>query len=272
MPELPEVETICRDLNAAILGRRIKGVEVRDRRVIRSATPDILKKTLVGNSFKKITRRGKALIFELARGPYMLVIQPMMTGQLVISAENLEPKTCRIVLDLEDGQRLYYNDQRVFGRWQIIRDTAEVKYLRVLGPEPLADGFTAEVLSERISGSQRPIKPLLLDHAFIAGIGNIYASEILFKARIDPRRPARSLRPEEIRRLWEAVKSVLKQAVRLRGSSVNTYVDGRGRKGRFLEKIRVYQKEGDLCPDCGEIIRKTVQAQRSTFFCSNCQQ
>jgi len=272
MPELPEVETICRDLNAAILGRTIRNVEIRDRRVIRLTKSDILKKILVGNSFKKIVRRGKALIFELARGPYMLVIQPMMTGQLVISTENLEPKACRIVLEFGDGQRLYYNDQRVFGRWQIIQDTDEVKYLRVLGPEPLADGFTATALSERIDGSQRPIKPLLLDHAFIAGIGNIYASEILFKARIDPRRPARSLRPEEIKRLWRAVKSVLEQAVRLRGSSVNTYVDGQGRKGKFLEKIRVYQKEGDLCPDCGGTIRKIVQAQRSTFFCSNCQQ
>ncbi len=272
MPELPEVETICRDLNAALLNQTIERVEVLDPRVIRLLSQDGLKNALTANTFKKIFRRGKALIFELGQGPYTLVVQPMMTGQLIVSQQRAYPPACRIALIFLNGQRLYYNDQRVFGRWQLVQNLNEINHVRTMGPEPLARSFTQRLLSEKLKKHHRPIKPLLMEPSFIAGIGNIYASEILFEAQIDPRRPADSLNAQEAGRLFHSIQSVLREAVRLRGSSVNTYVDGKGEKGTFMTRIRVYQQDGKPCSQCGGEIQKIVQAQRSTFMCLNCQQ
>jgi len=271
MPELPEVETIRRDLAKTITGLRIESVFLRDARVVRMPPEEFVRR-LEGQLILAVHRRGKALLLEL--DGLWFVIQLMMTGQVVYVAPGQKAaavKETKAVFGLSKGATLLYNDQRLFGRLMVVSRLEESGYLKVIGPEPLEPGFTSEVLASQLRGRNVAIKTLLLDHKVVAGIGNIYASEILFRAGISPKRKAKRLKTREITRLHQAIKDVLREAVRMRGTSLRNYRDGRGMPGRYLRVVRVYGRDGQPCLECGEPVKRFVQAQRSTYFCSQCQ-
>ena len=266
MPELPEVETICCDLNKQILGQTIQDVRVLDPRVLRQS-PQVFKKSLIGQKIEDIYRRGKAIVFQLSNGN-MLVVQLMMTGQLVVG-ERAHAHT-RVSLELMDHV-VHYHDQRVFGQLRVIKDMQELPYFQRLGPEPLDPAFNLDYVKARLARSRRPIKNMLLDHAFVAGIGNIYASEILFRSKISPLRLSQQLKAKEIGALLIQVHDVLKEAILRRGTSMRNYVDAQGQKGQFNQAIQVYGRAAEPCLVCRKAIVRLVQAGRSTFYCPKCQ-
>lgn len=279
MPELPEVETIARDLRRKILGQRIQDIAVYDNRVIRQPAGQFVK-SLKGRRLNKVSRRGKALILELDNGRYF-VIQLIMTGQLIDSTRPRQDKVTKVSLRLSSGRYLHYNDQRLFGRLQVVDTLEQIPYFCKLGPEPLADGpleaslakdgFSPSWLAKKLKGKKVPIKALLMDHTFVAGIGNIYASEILFQSRINPKRPAHRLKKEEVNKLHAATRKILTEAIRWRGTSINTYRDANGEKGWFIRRIKVYGRENEDCFRCKTPLSKILQRGRSTFFCPRCQ-
>lgn len=269
MPELPEVETIARDLRRKILNQRIENITVYDARVIRQPAGQFVE-GLKGRRLNKISRRGKALILELDNGRYF-VVQLMMTGQLIDSARPRQDKVTKVSLRLSSGRYLHYNDQRLFGRLQVVDTLEQIPYFCKLGPEPLTDGFSPSWLAEKLKGKKVPIKALLMDHTFVAGIGNIYASEILFQSRINPKRPAHRLKEEEITTLRAATRKVLTEAIRWRGTSMNTYRDANGKRGGFIRRIKVYGRGNEDCSRCKTPLSKILQRGRSTFFCPRCQ-
>jgi len=272
MPELPEVETIRRDLDKRIKGLEIVKVEILDRRVVRHRTEIEFVRHLAGKKFTGVLRRGKALIFNFEGTAPHLVVQLMMTGQFLLTASPTKVKATKVVFTLSNDQYLIYNDHRLFGRLQVVEDLATFPYLMKLGPEPLGSGFSSAWLAKNVLLHRTAIKKLLLDHHFVAGIGNIYASEILFAAGILPQRPANSLSAKEAARLHHSVREVLKLAVQHRGTSMNTYRDADGQEGQFLSFLKVYGREGEACSDCRRLIKKEVMSGRSTFFCETCQQ
>ena len=271
MPELPEVETIRRDLLREIRGTVFEEIMILDARVIRGIAPDEFVRQLVGRKIRDIGRRGKAILFDL--GNACLIVQPMMTGQLVVHLTSSTPgvEEARIVFRLSKNKTLVYNDQRLFGRLALVGKPDEHSYVRSLGPEPLSAEFTTEILRAQLRQRRSAVKVVLMDGKCVAGIGNIYASEILFSARISPKRRASALKTTEVERLWLAIRGILADAVRLRGTSMRNYRDGRGVEGKYLKIIKVYGREGGPCRNCGSLIKRIVQSQRSTFYCSKCQ-
>jgi len=271
MPELPEVETITRDLRRSLTGTFVERIRVYDGRVIRGMSAAAFKRRIRGRRVTDVVRRGKAIVFFFAENSGHLVAQLMMTGQLIVSSSSAPQKDSRIVFSLSSGAFLHYNDQRLFGRLQIVENLSELKYFRILGPEPLTKDFNAGWMKDALSRRKAPIKSVLMDHTFVAGIGNIYASEILFESGIDPRRPASSLKPAEYEVLLKEITAVLRRAIRQRGTSMNNYRDSAGQKGGFINSIKVYGRENKECGRCSSPIQKLVQSGRSTFFCQRCQ-
>jgi formamidopyrimidine-DNA glycosylase len=269
MPELPEVETIARDLRRKILDQKIEDITVYDARVIRQPVKEFTR-ALKGRRFKKVSRRGKALILELDNGRYF-VVQLMMTGQLIDSARPRQDKVTKVSLRFSNGRYLHYNDQRLFGRLQVVDTLEQIPYFNKLGPEPLTNGFSPSWLAKKLKEKKVPIKALLMDHTFVAGIGNIYASEILFQSRINPKRPAHRLKKDEVSKLHAAARKVLTEAIRWRGTSMNNYRDANGEKGGFIRRIKVYGRENEDCSRCKTPLSKILQRGRSTFFCPRCQ-
>lgn len=266
MPELPEVETIRRDLVKSIQGQRIVSVVVNDARVLRQPAKDFVNR-LKGQKIEAVIRRGKALIFELESREF-LVVQVMMTGQLVVNGTM--DKHSHIVFNLDKDQ-LLYNDQRVFGQLRVVKDLKEIKHFTILGPEPFDNAFNADYVGVYLNKTSRPIKSVLLDHIFVAGIGNIYASEILFQSKISPERLGRQIKKTEIPILLAKTREVLNHAIKLRGSSMRNYRDGAGQKGNFNKVIQVYARTNAPCNVCKAPIIRLVQAGRSTFYCKKCQ-
>jgi formamidopyrimidine-DNA glycosylase len=272
MPELPEVETICRDLLRLVRGLVFEDVRIIDRRVIRGGSGAFFHRSLVGRKIVDVRRRGKAVVLDL--GGLCLVVQPMMTGQLVARsgpAEDVLLKETKIVFLLSKRRQLLYNDQRLFGRLQIVAREEDLDYIRQLGPDPLDKNFTVEVLAERLRQRRPAIKTVLMDGRCIAGIGNIYASEILFRCGIDPCQSAMRLSMPQMMRLHKAVLEVLCEAVAMGGTTVRNYRSGDGQSGQFQNVVRVYGRDGQPCQVCGREIVRIVQSQRSTFYCSHCQ-
>jgi formamidopyrimidine-DNA glycosylase len=267
MPELPEVETIKRDLTKKIIHKKIVDVAVLDHRVIKHLSPRQFTQNLKGKTFSDIVRRGKAIVFAFT-DPGYLVIQLMMTGQLIYGKALTKAK---VRIHLSNGNCLNYNDQRLFGRLHFVRDLNALKYFQSLGPDPLGDGFHADWLKAALAARKSPIKSLLMNQSFMAGIGNIYACEILFGSAIHPQRSADTLKPEEIESLYRVTLSTLKEALRFRGTSMNTYRDLNGEKGRFTRRLKVYGREDEPCVQCQTPIGRIVQAGRSSFFCKRCQ-
>lgn len=271
MPELPEVETIRRDLAASTRGRRIGSVKVLNSGSVRGGTPSGLSRALLGRRLSGFRRRGKNLIIDLDSGR-SLVVHLKMTGVLQMQAgDGPLPKAARIIFGFSGGGRLVFSDQRKFGSIQLTDDPGRLPGLADLGPEPLDRTFTPQVLGQRLRNRSAPIKPLLLDQTVVAGLGNIYACEALHRAGIDPHRTASGLKGDEVARLHRSIQAVLRAAIRARGSSVDTYRDGRGRSGWFQVSHRVYDRQGRKCRRCGcPIIRETLRG-RGTYWCAGCQ-
>jgi formamidopyrimidine-DNA glycosylase len=271
MPELPEVETIRRDLAASARGRRIVSVKVRHPGSVKGTDNKKFAAKLAGRRLIDFRRRGKNLIIYLDSGQ-SLIVHLKMTGVLQMqNSDDSLPKAARIIFDFAGGDRLVFSDQRKFGSIQLANDLDSLSGLSNLGPEPLDRSFTARVLAERLAGRKAPIKPLLLDQTVIAGLGNIYACEALHRAGIDPRRQASSLKGDEVARLHRSIQTVLKNAIRARGSSVDTYRDGRGKSGWFQVQHRVYDRQGRRCKRCGCLVVRETLRGRGTYWCPKCQ-
>lgn len=284
MPELPEVETIKTDLEKRIVDRPIKSVDILgNKQVVGDKVK--FKKRVKNHKIIEVRRRAKMLIFDLDND-YHLISHLKMTGQWILidndkvaggghpighSLKNLPDKTTRLILGFDDGERLFFNDTRGFG-WVKLVDSNELEKIEnKYGPEPDSKDFNLEYLKQKIKTRKVAIKPLLLEQNLIAGIGNIYASEICFCAGIDPRRQGCDLSDEELKKIIECTRKILDIAIEKRGTSSRDYVDAFGRQGSMNDFLKVYQKEGEDCPRCDGVIKKIVQRQRSTFFCEECQ-
>lgn len=271
MPELPEVEVIRQDLMRRVEGRRIESAKIGALRLTRrQGTPREVEAALKGRRVRALRRRGKFFVFDLGRES--LVVRLGMTGQLLWSGagDGFRPdQHTHAQLVFFGGGILYYRDIRKFGEIFVLPTEHVEETLRV-GVEPLGPTFTPEVL-QGLCRSASKIKPLLLNQTKIAGIGNIYADEALFRAGIRPTRRAASLRRDEIRCLHRAIRAVLQAGIRHRGSSISNYRDACGRPGRFASLHRVYHRHGQPCRSCGTPIRRIMLGQRGTHFCPTCQ-
>ena len=265
MPELPEVETIKRDLEKIIIGSKITKVCVYNPMVIREPSVDVFKKSLRGLVIKKILRRGKLLILELSDGS-ALTIHLKMTGQLVYPGGS---KGSRVAFHLSGDKILDFNDQRLFGELRLVADWRKLKFVQGLGPEPF--DLTYGDFGVMLSKKKTKIKPLLMEQSFISGIGNLYAAEILFRAKINPWRSAQSLSAAEKETLYKEIKRVLSSAITHGGSSVDDYVRVSGAPGDYRKFHRVYGRENKPCFVCKGLIKRIAQGGRGTFFCPKCQ-
>ena len=273
MPELPEVETVARGLREVLPGRRILSVRLGKTDFIDD--PAALEQDLPGSTFARIRRLGKYLLLDLEprKTPAelsSLLIHLGMTGKISVCApETPVPLHTHVFLALDDGRELRYNDVRRFGRMALLANGAHERVLGGLGVEPLE--VSEAEFRTRIQARKSRIKAILLNQSVVRGIGNIYADESLWRARIHPEKIGARLQDDELRRLHRAVQHILREAIRLRGSSISDYVDLDGGRGEFQQKHRAYQHDGKKCFRCGTIIRRIIVAGRSTHFCPQCQ-
>lgn len=273
MPELPEVETVRRSLEEKLKGKAFVGVDVFLEKMFRGIAPEEAAAHLNGRKITGIDRRGKYLIINLSGGA-ALVIHLRMTGQLLYCPPEQEKgKHTHIIFHLNNNCQLRFMDQRQFGKIHLVsaRELENLSGLKDLGVEPLSDGFTREFFKKELKKRRTKIKPLLLDQTFVAGIGNIYADEALFRARLNPERVASSLNPREASRLYLAIREVLIEGIENRGTSIKDYLDGDGNKGSNQNNLRVYGREGEPCLKCGRKVERKVIGGRSSHFCPKCQ-
>jgi formamidopyrimidine-DNA glycosylase len=273
MPELPEAETIVRDLRARLPGSSVAGVQVRHADILhRGLTPRRLRQRLRGRTFTGVSRRGKNVVLEFDRG-LRLVINLGMTGRVVTSdaprAADLRHVAVRF--DLADGRTVLYDDARRFGDLDLLDENGWRERTAALGVEPLSDDFTAERLYSLTRTSISPIRNWLLDQRRVAGVGNIYALEALFRARVRPTRRARRLSRRDAAALRDALCAVLQESIDSRGTTISDYRDASGEPGGFNLRLRVYGREGEPCLRCGTPIRRVVLSGRSAFYCPDCQ-
>ena len=269
MPELPEVETVVRDLKKVIVGKTITAIDIIDNRVVKDLTNSQFKRKLKNKTIKSVSRRAKGIIIAFASNDYLFV-HLKMTGQMIYGSRQTIKET-KVVFTLSDGNYLNYNDQRLFGWLIYTTDINSIGYIKTAGPEPLGRDFNAAFIRESIKTRTVPVKTLLLNQFFVAGIGNIYASEILHRAQISPLKSSRRLTAKECDRLYEQTVDVLKESIRYRGTSMRNYRDSKGRRGKFMNRIRVYNREGQDCLCCEDKVKRIVQSGRSTFYCESCQ-
>lgn len=275
MPELPEVETTAQALRPHLAGRTIVGIRALDYPpLIAPYCKEEFIAALVGSRVREVGRRGKHLLFFLEDGR-VLSIHLGMSGRLLLFPGETPPdRHTHAVLDLDDGRALHFCDPRKFGRIRLLSPEAYATLDRRLGPEPLSLALTQKVLAERLRrhpGAR--LKAILLDQRLLAGLGNIYADEVLFRARLHPRRPAESLSSKEIGRLLRAVRKVLREAIAARGTTLadRGFRFGTGEEGRFAERLQVYGRVGRPCPRCGTPIQREHILGRSSYFCPRCQ-
>lgn len=265
MPELPEVETIKRELEKAVLGKKITEVCVRHPKVIREPSVDKFKKGLTGATVRNILRKAKVLILELSNGK-SLVIHLKMTGQLIYPGTG---RNSRVSFRLSDGKFLDFRDLRLFAELRLLDDWRSLEFIQGLGPEPF--GLSEDKFKEALSKKRTKIKPLLMDQKFISGLGNLYVAEALFRAKIHPERPANSLSNKEEKLLLKETKKILSEAIQHKGSSVDQYVQLSGRPGDYVKYHRVYDREGTPCLVCKTPIKRISLGGRGTYFCPKCQ-
>ena len=274
MPELPETETIARDLNGAIRGRRIEKVSIRKADVLREVSARSLAKRLRNTTITKSWRRAKLVVLDLDSGD-RIVVQPRFTGALLLDDGSLtrsELSYSTLRLDLDDGRALHYADVRRLGTVALMDADRFEEYSGKLGIEPLDRAFTATHLSGVLRATSQPVKKVLMEQRKIAGIGNIYANEALWRARIDPSRPAASVTLEEADRLRGSIVGVLTEAIEARGTSFRDYRDARGKRGSFVEKLEAYGRGGLPCRRCGSRLISTHAVDgRATTLCIRCQ-
>lgn len=287
MPELPEVETVRRGLAELLPGRKIADArQIDSPKSFPNSDADI-KEFLIGANIVVVKRRAKVLLIEL-NSKYSLVIHLKMTGQLVFRGEavfgaghpndsligELPDRSTRVVIDFDDGSHLYFNDQRKFG-WVKLMPTLEVPnidFMKKVGPEPLEAEFTSEQFSERFKRrANTNIKAALLDQTVVAGVGNIYADESLWGAKIDPRRLVKSISNAEFELLYTELRDVMNLAIEKGGSTDKNYVNAEGKRGSYMDFARVFRREGQKCPRCGNEIIKFKHAGRGTHMCEFCQ-
>ncbi len=274
MPELPEVETIRLALEPHLVGRRFEQVEIHDPRLVRPFEPTAVAAELEGERVEALDRRGKYLIVRFESGR-VLLIHLRMTGSLRHGAAGslADDPHRRAVVKLDDGSEVAYRDVRRFGTWHLLEPEDVDEYLaQRLGREPLERTFTARRLAERLEGRRAPVKAALLDQRTVAGLGNIYVDEALWRAEVHPLRPAGSLDADEIARLTKGIRDALRTAIARQGSSLRDYSAPDGRRGRMQERFRVYGREGEPCARCGTPIDKIRAGGRGTWYCPNCQQ
>ncbi len=269
MPELPEVETIKNDLRPLLVGRTIVGVQVGWERSVDRPSLEEFRDQIVGRRIENVARRGKFLVFILSGGRALLV-HLRMTGRLLLK-ERTDPwdKHTHLSLSLDDGQDLRFVDLRKFGRVYLVTDPEEV--LGTLGPEPLDEDFGAEDFCGLFRSRKGMIKPLLLNQRFIAGLGNIYVDEALFKAGFHPQRKADTLTSEDLTRLYDAVCEVLRQGIEDGGTSLTDYVRPDGGEGKHQEQLLIFRRAEEPCPRCGKMIERIVVGGRGSFICPQCQ-
>ena len=274
MPELPETETIARDLDGAIRGRKIKKVSVRKADVLREVSARSIARRLRDATILRSWRRAKLVVIDLDTGD-RIVVQPRFTGALLIddgtfTGSELNYSTLR--LDLDDGRALHYADVRRLGTVALMDADRFEEYSGKLGVEPLDRAFTAEHLSAVLRATSQPVKKVLMEQRKIAGIGNIYANEALWRARIDPSRPGAAITLEEAKLLRDSIVAVLGEAIEARGTSFRDYRDARGKRGTFVDKLQAYGRGGLPCLRCGSKLVMTHAVDgRATTMCFKCQ-
>lgn len=270
MPELPEVETIVRDLGRLTAGSTIRKAEVLKPDLIRGLEAPEFERGVKGKRIRNISRRAKNIVVDL--GDERLIVNLGMTGRLLaVGAGDPLPDYLGVRFDLDDGRRMLYRDVRRFGRLELVSASDWEKRQAGLGIEPLGPEFTPALLYELSRTSRVAVKTWLMDQRRVVGVGNIYASEALFRAGIDPRKPARSLTRPRARKLRDGIQEVLREAIEFRGTTLLDYRDASGEEGAFARRLRVYDRKGEPCTVCGTPIRRIVQGGRSTFFCPHCQ-
>lgn len=273
MPELPEAETIVRDLRARVPGAVIRKVSVMHADVLHPGlTPALLGRRLRGRRITGVSRRGKNVVLEL-EGPLRLVINLGMTGRVVTSdaARAGELRHVAVRFELEDGRSILYDDARRFGDLDLRDEDGWRARDAELGLEPLSDAFTAEALHALTRTSITPIRNWLLDQRRVAGVGNIYAVEALFRAGVRPMRRAKTLTRRETARLRDTLRDVLQESIDARGTTISDYRDASGERGNFDRRLRAYDRESLPCRECGSLIKRVVMSNRSAFYCPRCQ-
>ena len=265
MPELPEVETIKRELERAVLGKKIVEVIVNNPYVIKQPKRQEFTKGLKNATIKNILRKGKLLIMELSNGR-ALTIHLKMTGQLIYPGDT---RKSRVSFKLSDGRILDFNDRRLLGELRLLEDWRSLKFIEELGPEPF--DISSEQFKQMLSSKKTKIKPLLMDQTFISGVGNLYAAESLFRAKIHPQRPALSLSDKEKEVLFKEIKDTLNEAIHYKGSSVDQYVQLSGTPGDYVKYHKVYDRQGKPCLVCKTAIKRISLGGRGTYFCPKCQ-
>jgi formamidopyrimidine-DNA glycosylase len=271
MPELPEVETVARGLASVLAGQTFTSVEIGWPRTVAFPSVTQFKEQIAGRQVVSVGRRGKFVVVNLDDGA--LLIHLKMSGRLwVVPSDEPRDKHTHTVFNLDSGQHLRFHDVRKFGRVYLVGDPAQITGR--LGPEPLSDEFTVDSFRQLLARRSGRLKSLLLNQEFLAGLGNIYADEALFTAKLDPLRKADTLTPEEQTRLYQAIRTVLRRAVVGRGTTLNDkgYLDVRGQAGTYQSQVAVYGRAGEPCPTCDSGIERIVVGGRSTHYCPHCQQ
>ena len=274
MPELPEVETIVRELAPRLEGSRIAQVQLRKTDVLRQVTKSRLIKTLTGNTIEQVSRRAKHAVFRLS-SEHRMIIQPRMTGSFLVHEKPLtraQRKYAVLLCTLSDGRVLVYRDVRRLGTLWLLDEEGWIAYTGRIGPEPLEETFTPFVFADRLKGTRTAVKKAIMDQRRVAGVGNIYANEALFDAQLNPAKPTNTLSLEEFARLHAAIVDVLQRALASSGTTLRDYRTGTGEPGRFQFELRVYGRKGKKCVRCGKRLTATHKIDlRATTFCPNCQ-
>ncbi len=269
MPELPEVETIKNELTPDIIGRHITDITLLWVGIVRQPSAEEFRSRLIGQEITGLVRRGKYLILSL-NNHETLICHLKMSGSLLINQDLSEPpKYTRAIIHLDKDTNIFFRDPRKFGVMWLVKDENTV--VGKLGPEPLEAGFTPQVLAQRLHNRKAPIKAILCDQTFIAGVGNMYADEALFAARIHPLRLGNSLSQDEIERLHRAIQEVLRLAIGKKGASTDTYFRPDGSRGTAHFEFKVAHRRGQTCPVCGGPIERVTVRNRGTYFCPKCQ-
>jgi len=266
MPELPEVVTIQSQLKNKILNKKIKEVVIKNKRIIKGISSKKFKSKTEGKTVKGILRRGKVLIIKLENDLF-LIIHLRISGWLILSKK--EENHARVIFKLADGQMLNFCDRRALGEVKLINDWQKLSIIQTMGPEPLELKKTDFI--QLFRGRRAKIKPLLMDQRFLAGIGNIYAQEVVFCAGIHPERGVDKIKKEKLEKIYYCLTAILKQAITKKGSSVDTYRQTNGKKGNFIPFLKVYRKENEACIRCKKPIKRKVIGGRGTYFCPHCQ-
>lgn len=287
MPELPEVETVKRGLNSLVVGRKISAVDSDNPKSFPNKSDEI-NQFLIGSKVTGVRRRAKVLLIDLSTN-YTLMIHLKMTGQLVFVdklsrfgaghpndslVKSLPDKSTRVTFTFDDNSHLYFNDQRKFG-WVKLMPTSEIQnvdFMKKVGPEPLEDNFTIVQFINRFNRrSKTTIKAALLDQTVIAGVGNIYADESLWAAKVHPSRLVNTITDTEFKKLYKAIRQIMNLSIEKGGSTNRNYVNAEGKKGSYMDFAKVFRREGLKCPRCGNTIVKIKVAGRGTHICPHCQ-